>query len=149
MVSYLSPALLTLASLGLPLSATRLWLDGVQVDQVFRTQFLTRMTETASHADMNYADLPTFYPMGWFWLGGRLANVLGIPGWEVYQPWALMSLAMAGCVLVPVWQRLTGSLPLATGIALTTTAVTLATGCLLYTSPSPRDVEESRMPSSA
>ncbi|WCZ31573.1 galactan 5-O-arabinofuranosyltransferase [Corynebacterium massiliense] len=128
MVSYLSPALLTLASLGLPLSATRLWLDGVQVDQVFRTQFLTRMTETASHADMNYADLPTFYPMGWFWLGGRLANVLGIPGWEVYQPWALMSLAMAGCVLVPVWQRLTGSLPLATGIALTTTAVTLATG---------------------
>ena len=25
----------------------------------------------------------------------------------------------------------------------------LSTGCLLYTSPSPRDVEESRMPSSA
>ena len=25
----------------------------------------------------------------------------------------------------------------------------LLTGCLLYTSPSPRDVEESRMPSSA
>ena len=25
----------------------------------------------------------------------------------------------------------------------------LANGCLLYTSPSPRDVEESRMPSSA
>ena len=25
----------------------------------------------------------------------------------------------------------------------------LHTGCLLYTSPSPRDVEESRMPSSA
>ena len=26
---------------------------------------------------------------------------------------------------------------------------TMLTGCLLYTSPSPRDVEESRMPSSA
>ena len=26
---------------------------------------------------------------------------------------------------------------------------TMAKGCLLYTSPSPRDVEESRMPSSA
>lgn len=127
-VSYLSPALLTLASLGLPLSASRLWLDGVQVDQVFRTQFLTRMTETASHADMNYFDLPSFYPLGWFWLGGRLANVLGMPGWEVYQPWALISLAVAGCILVPVWQRLVGSLPLATAIALTTTAVTLATG---------------------
>ena len=30
-----------------------------------------------------------------------------------------------------------------------TFAVTLFSGCLLYTSPSPRDVEESRMPSSA
>ena len=27
--------------------------------------------------------------------------------------------------------------------------LTLSSGCLLYTSPSPRDVEESRMPSSA
>ena len=68
-VSYLSPALLVLSSIGLPLSASRLWLDGIQVDQVFRTQFLTRMADTATHADMNYLDLPTFYPMGWFWLG--------------------------------------------------------------------------------
>ena len=127
-VSYLSPALLVLSSIGLPLSASRLWLDGIQVDQVFRTQFLTRMADTATHADMNYLDLPTFYPMGWFWLGGRLANVLGIPGWEVFQPWALISLALCGCLLVPLWQRLVGSLPVATAIALATTAVTLTIG---------------------
>lgn len=126
-VSYLSPAMLTVTSLGIPLSASRLWLDGIQVDQVFRTQFLTRMTDTAAYQDMNYADMPSYYPMGWFWLGGRLANLLGIPGWEVYQPWALISLAAAGCMLVPLWQHLTGSLPVATAIALTTTAVTLAT----------------------
>ena len=30
-----------------------------------------------------------------------------------------------------------------------TSAFAVGTGCLLYTSPSPRDVEESRMPSSA
>ena len=30
-----------------------------------------------------------------------------------------------------------------------TQTITLAMNCLLYTSPSPRDVEESRMPSSA
>ena len=29
------------------------------------------------------------------------------------------------------------------------TKIKVATACLLYTSPSPRDVEESRMPSSA
>ena len=35
------------------------------------------------------------------------------------------------------------------GIASGETIATLASTCLLYTSPSPRDVEESRMPSSA
>lgn len=124
-VSYLSPAALTIITLGLPLSATRLWLDGVQVDQVFRTQFLSRATSTWANQDMAYSDLPTFYPLGWFWLGGRLANLLGTPGWEVFQPWALVSMAAAGCLLVPIWQRLTGSLPVATAIALTTTAITL------------------------
>ena len=127
-VCYISPALLTLTSIGLPLSASRLWLDGVQVDQVFRTQFLTRATEASSYADMNYEGLPTFYPLGWFWMGGRLANLLNMPGWEVYQPWSLISLAVAGCVLVPLWQRLSGSLPVATAIALTTMAVTLTIG---------------------
>ncbi|MDY5840872.1 MAG: galactan 5-O-arabinofuranosyltransferase [Corynebacterium camporealensis] len=123
--TYMSPALLVLASVGIPLSATRLWLDGIQVDQTFRTQFLTRTTESASYADMNYEGMPTFYPLGWFWLGGRMANLLGVPGWEGYQPWALVSIAVAGCILVPLWQHLTGSLPVATAIALTTTAVTL------------------------
>ena len=124
-VTYLSPALLTLAAVGLPLSASRLWLDGVQVDQAFRTQFLTRSVDQMGYADMNYLDMPTFYPLGWFWLGGRLGSILGIPGWEVYQPWGLISIAVAGCILVPIWQHLTKSLPVGTAIALTTTAITL------------------------
>ncbi len=127
-VSYLSPALLVIAAVGIPLSATRLWLDGIQVDQVFRTQFLTRTTEQGGYADMNYLDMPTFYPLGWFWLGGRLAALLGIPGWEVFQPWALISIGVAGAILVPIWQHLCGSLPAATGIALTTTGVALTLG---------------------
>ena len=92
-VTYLSPALLTLAAAGLPLSASRLWLDGVQVDQAFRTQFLTRSVDEMGYADMNYQDMPSFYPIGWFWLGGRTANVLGMEGWEVYQPFAIATLA--------------------------------------------------------
>ena len=124
-VAYLSPALIVICSLGMPLSASKLWLHGIQVDQVFRTQFLTRMTVEGGYADMNYADMPTFYPIGWFWLGGRMANLLGLQGWEAFQPWSLVSIAMACCLLVPVWQRLTGSLPLGTVIALTTTALTL------------------------
>lgn len=124
-VSYLSPAGIVVATLAIPLSATRLYLDGLQVDQGFRTQFLTRMTETATNHDMNYIDMVSYYPIAWFWMGGRLANLLGLSGWEVFQPWAIISLSIAGCILVPVWQRLTGSLPVATAIALVTTCVTL------------------------
>ncbi|APT93570.1 membrane protein [Corynebacterium phocae] len=125
LVAYLAPAALVVAAIGIPLSATRLWLDGIQIDQVFRTQFLTRTTEQGGYADMNYLGLPSYYPLGWFWLGGRLANLLGIPGWAIFQPWALISLATAGSILVPIWQRLIGSLPIATALALFTTAATL------------------------
>lgn len=118
LVCYLSPAALVVTTTAIPLSSTRLYLDGIQVDQGFRTQFLTRMTDTMALSDMNYIDMPTYYPAGWFWFGGRLANLLGMEGWAVYQPWALASMAAAAALLVPVWQRLTGSLAVATGIAL-------------------------------
>ncbi len=125
LVSYLSPAAIVIAVLAIPLSATRLYLDGVSVDQGFRTQYLTRLADDITISDMAYADMPTYYPPVWFWFGGRLANLLGMPGWEVFQPWAIISLAVGGCVLVPVWQRLIGSLPVATAIALVSTCVIL------------------------
>ncbi|WKD56656.1 Arabinofuranosyltransferase AftA [Corynebacterium capitovis DSM 44611] len=125
-VLTLAPAGLIVTTLGIPLAVTKLYLDGVQVDQSFRTQFLSRMTQSLGNHDMNFADLPSFYPVGWFWLGGRLANLLGLAGWEAFQPWALVSLAAAASALVPVWQRITGSLPTAAVIAFATTAVILA-----------------------
>ncbi|WP_291314553.1 arabinofuranosyltransferase [Corynebacterium sp. UBA2622] len=121
----LMPAGLVVTALGVPLSATKLYLWGIQVDQGFRTQFLNRMTEQLGNHDMNYFGLPTFYPLGWFWLGGRMANVLHMQGWEVYQPWAIVSLAAAGSALTPVWRKLTSSLPLAAAIAGITIAVIL------------------------
>lgn len=124
-VMALVPAGLVVATLGIPLSATKLYLDGIQVDQGFRTQFLSRMTENLDHADMAYKDLPTFYPMGWFWVGGRVANVLGMDGWEVYQPYAIATLAAGAAMLTPIWRRLVGSLPVATAIAVVTTAIVL------------------------
>lgn len=125
---YLAPAALVFTTTGMPLAATRLYIDGLQVDQAFRTQFLGRMAQTTSLSDMNYIDMPTYYPPTWFWLGGRLANALGMPGWEVYQPWALVSISAAACLLVPVWQRLLGSLPAATGVALVSTCLMLQLG---------------------
>lgn len=124
-VATLIPAGLVVTALGIPLSATKLYLGGIQVDQGFRTQFLSRMTEQLGNHDMNYVGLPTFYPLGWFWLGGRMAALLHMPGWEAYQPWALASLAGAAAALTPVWRKLTGSLPLAAAIAALTIVVIL------------------------
>lgn len=124
-VSYLAPAAIVVATIALPLSATRLYLDGVTVDQGFRTQFLTRMAAEPGLGDMNYLGLPTFYPAGWFFFGGLFARALGLAGWEAYQPWALVSIAAAGCLLVPVWQRLLNNLPVAVGVALVSISVFL------------------------
>ena len=44
---------------------------------------------------------------------------------------------------------ITGDIPLAAKVLGNGAAAIRHNGCLLYTSPSPRDVEESRMPSSA
>lgn len=125
LVSYLSPAALVVSTTAIPLSATRLYLDGITVDQGFRTQFLTRLTDSPILDDMNYINMPSFYPGGWFWLGGRFSALLGLPGWEGFQPWSLVSIAAAASVVVPVWQRICGSLPVATGIGLVSVCIAL------------------------
>src|SRR5579884_4167284 len=58
-------------TLAMPLGATKLYLFGVSVDQQFRTEYLTRLTDAPALCDMTYAGLPAFYPPGWFWIGGR------------------------------------------------------------------------------
>ncbi|WP_280422527.1 galactan 5-O-arabinofuranosyltransferase [Nocardia carnea] len=93
-------------TLGLPLAATKLYLFGISVDQEFRTEYLTRLTDSAALRDMTYADLPPFYPAGWFWFGGRVANVLGMDGWEVFKPYAIGSIAVAAVVSLVLWSRL-------------------------------------------
>lgn len=122
---YLAPAMLVVVNVALPLAATKLYLGGISVDQEFRTQYLTRLTDSAQLSDMNYLDLPTYYPAAWFWFGGRFANVLGLAGWEAFQPWSVVSLAVCASALTPLWQRLVGSLPVGTALAVTNTLIVL------------------------
>ncbi len=112
-------------TLGMPLAATELYLFGVSVDQEFRTGFLTRLTDSAALRDMTYADLPPFYPAGWFWIGGRAANLLGMDGWEVFKPYAIGFLAVAAVVALVLWSQLIRA-DWAVGVAAASTAVTVA-----------------------
>jgi galactan 5-O-arabinofuranosyltransferase len=121
----------SVVTLGMPLGATKLYLFGISVDQQFRTEYLTRLTDSASLHDMTYAGLPPFYPPGWFWIGGRIAALTGTPGWETFKPWAITSITIAIAVAMVLWTRMI-RFEYAVIVTAATAAVTLA-----YSSPEP------------
>lgn len=124
-------AAFTVVTLGMPLGATKLYLFGISVDQQFRTEYLTRLTESPALRDMTYSGLPPFYPPGWFWLGGRAAALTGTPAWEMFKPWAITSIAVAVVVAMVLWSTLI-RFEYALVVTTATTAVMLA-----YSSPEP------------
>ena len=112
--------------------ATKLYLFGISVDQQFRTEYLTRLTDSPALHDMTYAGLPPFYPPGWFWLGGRAAAFTGTPAWEMFKPWAVTSIAVAIAVAFALWSRMI-RFEYALAVTAATAAVTLA-----FSSPEPQ-----------
>ncbi|WP_415847843.1 arabinofuranosyltransferase, partial [Tsukamurella ocularis] len=103
LLSYATVAGFVTVTLALPLGGTTLYLGGISVDQQFRTEFLTRFTSSPRLADMTYIDMPPLYSPGWFWLGGRFAQIFGLEGWEAFQPWSIISLAVAAAVALALW----------------------------------------------
>ncbi len=130
-VSAAGMSVLVAITLGMPLGATKLYLFGLSVDQQFRTEYLTRLTDSPHLADMTYQGLAPYYPAGWFWLGGRYAQFTGLAGWEAYKPWAIISIAVAAAIATALWNRMLGS---DRGIAVSL-AVTIVT--VMFASPEP------------
>lgn len=124
-------AAFTVVTLGMPLGATRLYLFGISVDQQFRTEYLTRLTDSPALHDMTYLGLPPFYPPGWFWLGGRAAALTGTPAWEMFKPWAITSIAVAVVLAMVLWAAL-----IRFEYALIVTTATAAVA-IAYSSPEP------------
>ncbi|WP_205875404.1 galactan 5-O-arabinofuranosyltransferase [Mycobacterium camsae] len=121
----------TVVTLGMPLGATKLYLFGISVDQQFRTEYLTRLTDSPALHDMTYVGLPPLYPPGWFWIGGRAAALSGTPAWEMFKPWAITSITVAVAVALVLWSRMV-RFEYALLVTIATAAVTLA-----YSSPEP------------
>lgn len=96
----------SVVTLAMPLGATRLYMFGISVDQQFRTEYLTRLADDPALRDMTYYGMPPFYPPGWFWLGGRLAALTGTPAWEMFKPWAIVSITLAVAVALVLWAAL-------------------------------------------
>jgi galactan 5-O-arabinofuranosyltransferase len=121
----------SVVTVAMPLGATKLYLFGVSVDQQFRTEYLTRLTDTATPHDMTYLGLPPFYPPGWFWIGGRVAAFMGTPAWEAFKPWAIVSITIAVAVAFVLWAAM-----IRFEFALVVTTATAAT-TLAYASAEP------------
>lgn len=121
----------SVVTLGMPLGATKLYLFGISVDQQFRTEYLTRLTDSPKLQDMTYIGLPPLYPPGWFWIGGRAAALTGTPAWEMFKPWAITSITIAVAVALVLWWRMV-RFEYALLVTIATAAVTLA-----YSSPEP------------
>ena len=121
----------SVVTLGMPLGATKLYLFGISVDQQFRTEYLTRLADSPALHDMTYLGLPPFYPPGWFWIGGRVAALTGMPAWEVLKPWAITSITVAVAVALVLWWRM-----IRFEYALIVTTATAA-ATLAYSSPEP------------
>lgn len=118
-------------TLAMPLGATKLYLFGISVDQQFRTEYLTRLTDSPALRDMTYAGLPPFYPPGWFWIGGRAAALTGTSGWEMYKPWAITSIAVAVALALVLWSQL---VRFEYALAVTTAGAAVA---IAFSSPEP------------
>ncbi|KMS91432.1 hypothetical protein ACZ91_09670 [Streptomyces regensis] len=97
-------AALSTLTLALPLLSTRFYLGGTTGDNEFRLRYLERMASGAGLTDFNYEGLPPFYPAGWFWLGGRFANLFGLQGWEAYKPFSIATIAVVSAVTFVLWR---------------------------------------------
>lgn len=113
------------AALSAVLSGTFYYLGGAQVDQSFRTAYLTRLTASPELADFAYADVPPFYPAGWFWLGGRFADLTGLPAWMAFKPFAILTVAVVAVVCLWLWGQVVSK----------RTALLLATVSMLFALP--------------
>lgn len=102
-LSWVAISALTTSVLSFMLVGTQFYLGGIWSDQLFRTEYLTRLTDSSGVADFAYADVPGYYPRGWFWLAGRFANLVHRPGWLAYKPFAILTMAVGSVLAYVVW----------------------------------------------
>lgn len=79
--------------------------DGLYSDAGFRTETVTRYASSPELADYAYRGLVAYYPPLWPWLQGRVADLVGVAGWQVMKP----AQVVACLVVVPLgwlfWRR--------------------------------------------
>ena len=112
-------------TLGMPLGATKLYLFGISVDQQFRTEYLTRLTDIPGPARHDLRRPAAVLSAGLVLArrAGRRAD--RDPGWEMFKPWAITSIAVAVVLAFVLWSAMI-RFEYALVVTTATAAVTLA-----------------------
>jgi galactan 5-O-arabinofuranosyltransferase len=130
--AWVAVSALATVLLAIPLQATKFFLGGSGVDNTFRLQYMERMASTTSLADVNYHGLAAYYPGGWFWLGGRFANLFRLDGWAAYKPYSITWAAFASVIAFVLW-----GLVLRRDRALIATVATVLAGLIAFAPEEP------------
>jgi galactan 5-O-arabinofuranosyltransferase len=87
------------------LHGTRWSFNATYSDAGFRTQAVTRFADSPKLADYGYQGLPSYYPPALPWVEGRLADLLGMPGWAAMKPVTLVLAALVPVLAYVLWRR--------------------------------------------
>lgn len=92
--------------------------NGLAGNQTFRTEYLTRFAGSPALADYTYADLPAFHPPAWFWVGGQVAHLTGVPAWQLMRPATTVTVVLMVGVGTLLARPALGTRAAALGVAL-------------------------------
>jgi len=98
-------AAVTASVLAISLAKVPFGLDGLGGDQSFRSVAMTRYSITALPADFGYRGLGTFMPPLWYWLAGRVAAAIGMPGWTLLKWAQIVTAFLAPALAFWFWRR--------------------------------------------
>ena len=79
--------------------------NGLQGDQAFGTETLTRYADTWRLVDFTYDGLPAFYAPGFFWVLGRLAHFLAVEPWRMEKVGTVATAMVVPLVTFLFWRR--------------------------------------------
>ena len=108
----------------LALHGTRWSFNAIYSDAGFRTEAVTRFADSPALADYGYRGLPSYYPPALPWLEGRVAALMGVPGWTVMKPVTLVLAALVPLLALLLWRRVVPQ-PVAGAVVAATSLLTV------------------------
>lgn len=118
-VTVAAVALFMSGSLLVVLSGTPWGLYGLFGDESFRTEAITRFTQSWANADYAYRGLPGHYPPLVPWLEGRVAVLFELPAWRMVKVGQVILAALVPLLSYVFWRRVVTAPTAAAVVAVT------------------------------